>query len=224
MHVCLFDIDGTLLDSGGAGQAAMEAALKSEFGATGPLEGLSTAGRTDRAITADLLEYYDLPADARTFERFAAAYFRHLPEHLAACGGLVLSGVGELLETLAGRDDVLVGLLTGNFREGARLKLEHFRLSHHFELGGYGDRHLDRNDVARDALAEVHRRLDGQVRLERVWVIGDTPHDVRCGRAIGAKVVGVATGVVPTEDLAAAGPDHLLPDFADPQPLLRLLR
>jgi len=223
MHVCLFDIDGTLLDTGGAGQAAMEAAMRSEFDAARPLEGISTAGRTDRAIAADLLQYYKLPADARTFERFTSAYLGHLPEQLAACGGLILPGVPGLLRALADRDDVVLGLLTGNFREGARLKLKHYRLYHHFEFGGFGDHHLDRDDVAREALAEVHRRLDGQVRLEHVWVVGDTPHDVRCGRAIGAKVVAVGTGLFPIADLEAAEPDHLLPDLADPQPLLSLL-
>jgi phosphoglycolate phosphatase-like HAD superfamily hydrolase len=145
---------------------------------------------------------------------------RHLPEHLSARDGLILPGVAELLEALAARDDVLLGLLTGNFREGARLKLGHYSLFHHFELGGFGDNHHDRDDVAREAIEHVHARLDGSVDLERVWVIGDTPADVRCGRAVGAKIVAVATGTYAHEDLAATDPDHLFEDFEDVESLL----
>ncbi len=223
MYVCLFDIDGTLLNTGGAGQSAMESAIREEFGTDRPVEGISTAGRTDRAIITDLLEYFGLEPDAKTFKRFLSAYLNHLPIHLNGRDGLVLPGVPELLETLSGRDDVLLGLLTGNFRDGAWLKLEHYRLKQYFEFGGFGDRHLDRDDVAREAMSAVHERLDGEVSLEKVWVIGDTPADVRCGRAIGARVVAVGTGLYSIEELEAAQPDHLLPDFADPEPLLRLL-
>ncbi|MEX0700732.1 MAG: HAD hydrolase-like protein [Planctomycetales bacterium] len=223
MHVCLFDIDGTLLDTGGAGQAAMEAALAAEFGASRPVTGISAAGRTDRAITQDLLAFHGLPDDEAHTARLLTAYLRHLPEQLAARPGGVLPGVAEILADLAPREDVLVGLLTGNYREGARVKLAHFALEAHFRFGGYGDRHHDRCDVAREALAELRAHYDGEIDLERVWVIGDTPADVRCGRAIGARVVAVGTGVFPLADLAASRPDHLFDSFRDPRGLLELL-
>jgi phosphoglycolate phosphatase-like HAD superfamily hydrolase len=110
--------------------------------------------------------------------------------------------------------------LTGNLRAGARAKLEHYGLFHHFAFGGYGDDHFDRDDVAREAWAEVQQRFRGTVSAERVWVVGDTPLDVRCARAIGAKAVAVATGWHAHEELAATQPDLLLPDLSDPTPLL----
>lgn len=223
MHICLFDIDGTLLNTGGAGQAAMEAAIQAEFGLTKPVQGIPAAGRTDRAIVADLFRYYELEAEDGALTRFVAAYLGHLPRHLAERAGTVLPGIPAILETLGRRDDVVLGLLTGNFRKGARLKLAHYGIDGPFAFGGFGDRHLHRDDVAREALAEVHRRYGPDVDPRQIWVIGDTPSDVRCGRAIGANVFAVGTGIFSMDDLAAENPDHLYSDLADPEPLLRLL-
>lgn len=223
MHVLLFDIDGTLLNSGGAGQAAMEAAIAAEFGTAAPVVGLLTAGRTDRAIAVDLFKFHGVELDEAALRRFITAYLRHLPVELAAREGLVLPGVAAMLETMAGRDDVVLGLLTGNFREGAQAKLGHFGLDRHFAFGGFGDHHHHRDDVAREALAEVHRRMNGSVAMEKVWVIGDTPADVQCARAIGAKVIAVATGSYSPDELELTSPDHLFADFSDPRPVLSLL-
>jgi phosphoglycolate phosphatase-like HAD superfamily hydrolase len=222
MHVCLFDIDGTLITSGGAGKAALEAGLREEFGIERPIEKLSLSGRTDVAILADLLRMYQLAETAQNRVRLIGAYLRHLPRCLAAGCGRVLPGIAELLARLRGRDDVAVGLLTGNVRAGARLKLGHFGLDEHFAFGGFGDLHPDRDDVAREALAEAHRHLNGRVVSQRVWVIGDTPLDVRCARAIGARAVAVLTGWHTREELAEARPDLLLDDLSDPAPLLDL--
>jgi phosphoglycolate phosphatase len=223
MHVCLFDIDGTLLNTGGAGQAAMERALAAEFQAERPLHGILTAGRTDRAIVADLFAHFGVePTEAR-WARLLAAYLRHLPDHLRNRSGLVLPGIVPLLEELHRRDDVLLGLLTGNFREGARLKLEHFQIHGYFAFGGFGDEHHHRDDVASLALLEAERFHGGTLLRERVWVIGDTPADVQCARAIGANAVAVATGIYPRAELEATSPDHLFDDFSDPAGLLSLL-
>lgn len=223
MHVCLFDIDGTLLNTGGAGQAAMEAALATEFGVTAPTEGISTAGRTDRAITVDLLRFHALADDEATWSRLLAAYLLELPKQLSGRDGLVLPGVVQLMAELAARDDVVLGLLTGNFREGARIKLEHYELQQHFPFGGFGDHHHDRDDVARESLEEARRHRPEDIVLERVWVIGDTPADVRCGRAIGAKVIAVATGMYEIGVLESQEPDHLFADFSEPATFLELL-
>lgn len=220
MHICLFDIDGTLISSGGAGKAALEDALASEFGLTEPIEKMSFSGRTDRAIVKDLLALNGLPDMPELYQRLMAAYLRHLPARLESLQGKILPGIRPLLEELARRDTVAVGLLTGNIRAGARVKLGHFGLYDFFAFGGFGDQHLDRDDVAREALAEARQRYDGRVRNDRVWVIGDTPLDVRCARAIGARVVAVATGWHTVEELAAHRPDLLLTDLSDPTPLL----
>jgi len=213
--VCLFDIDGTLLSSGGAGKAAMEAALLQEFGLPGLQAQVSYSGRTDRAITLDLLKSHGLEPHEGHCRRLLNGYLRRLPECLRQHRGQVLPGVAELLSELGARGSTLLGLLTGNVREGARLKLGHYGLVHHFQCGGYGDEHVDRDDVARTALAEVRGHLGESVRPGDIWVIGDTPLDVRCARAIGARSLAVATGWHSHDELLAAEPDVLLPTLAE---------
>jgi phosphoglycolate phosphatase-like HAD superfamily hydrolase len=224
MRVCLFDIDGTLLASGGAGKAAMEAALVEEFGLAAATYQVSYSGRTDRGIMLDLLRRHALEVHDQHYQRLISGYLQRLPDCLARHQGRVLPGIQPLLEHLAAREDVAVGLLTGNLRAGASLKLGHYGLLHHFRFGGYGDEHLDRDDVAREALAEVHRHFDDTVHAEDVWVIGDTPLDVRCARAIGAKIAAVATGWHSLEELRAAAPDLVMSDLKDAEPLLALLK
>lgn len=220
MHICLFDIDGTLLSSGGAGKAAMEAALASEFGVAHGTDGVPFAGRTDRAIAHELFRRQGIEASPENWQRFLRAYLRHLPGCLASHDGHVLPGIAALLESLARRDDVLVGLLTGNVRDGAGVKLRHYGLFQHFAFGGFGDRHMERDDVAREVLEVVRGRLNGTVDPQQIWVIGDTPLDIRCARCIGARAVAVATGWHSLELLAAEKPDLLLANFSDPGPLL----
>jgi phosphoglycolate phosphatase len=222
MYVCLFDIDGTLLSSGGAGKAAMEAALATAFHAARSSDGVPFAGRTDRAIARDLFRLQGIAESTENWHRFLAAYLQHLPECLVAHQGQVLPGIAALLKCLQERDDVAVGLLTGNVRDGARLKLGHYGLFHHFGFGGFGDHHLTREDVAQEALTAVRSHFQEPVQSEQIWVIGDTPLDVRCARSIGARAVAVATGWHSLDLLAAEQPDLLVADFQDPAPLLAL--
>lgn len=219
MHILLFDIDGTLLSSGGAGQAAMEAVFRREFLPTLPAVDIPTAGRTDRAICTDLFVQFGLNVNPADWARFHDAYIQELPRHLHQRTGLVLPGVRELLLEISQRDDVLIGLLTGNFREGARIKLEHHSLHHHFCCGGYGDHHLDRDDVAREAWNAV-REIHPEAEIERTWVLGDTPADIRCARAIGANVLAVATGMFKADELASHNPNVLRSDFAKTEEVL----
>ena len=212
MHVLLFDIDGTLINAGGAGQAAMEQAVAREFGHTRPVEGIHTAGRTDRAIGRDLFDYYSIPDTDANWSRYLQTYYSLLPASLQKCQGAVLPGVPSLIQQLSDHENVFLGLLTGNFAVGAKLKLEHYDLYHHFRTGGYGDLHLHRDDVARDAFAAVKEHLP-DVSPERIWVVGDTPADIQCGRAIGANVVAVATGMYTSLQLADHQPDLLLDDL-----------
>jgi phosphoglycolate phosphatase len=219
MHVCLFDIDGTLISSGGAGKAALEMAMAAEFGVTHSIEKLQLSGRPDRAIILDIFRLHALDDKPEHWRRLTAAYLHHLPGCLASHNGRVLPGIAALLDELR-RRDIPLGLLTGNIRAGAKVKLGHFGLYEHFTFGGFGDHHLDRDDIAREALAEVKARLNGQHSPERIWVIGDTPLDIRCARAIGAKAVAVATGWHSLDELAAHEPDVLLADLSDATALL----
>lgn len=220
MHVFLFDIDGTLIRTGGAGRAAMEAALVSLFGSLEPTDGVPFSGRTDRAIARNLLALYGIENSPEHVDQFLAGYLNQLPKTLAAHRGEVLPGIAALLDQLSAHEQATVGLLTGNTHDGARHKLTHYELYHHFQFGGYGDRYEDRNDVARAAFEEARRHLGRPVEGDRIWVIGDSPHDVRCARSIGARAVAVATGWNTVEELEAEQPDLLLLDLADASPLL----
>ena len=218
MRVLLFDIDGTLIRSGGAGKAAMEAGLKTAFGVAEILDRVSYSGRTDTGIARELLALHGVePTDANV-ARLKDAYLGHLPEMLRRRGGEVLPGIESALR--GERQGAAVGLLTGNIRAGAEIKLRHFGLWDHFPFGGFADGLDDRDDVARRALAEAERHVGRPIDPNDVWVIGDTPLDVKCARAIGAKAVVVQTGWHHRDELVAARPDHLLPDFTHAGELL----
>ena len=223
MNILFFDIDGTLIDSGGAGRLAMESALLAEFGIEVSDQHVPYAGRTDSAIISDLLRAHDLEVTPENIRRFLVNYLGHLPLCLTQRQGQALPGVRPLLEALQGRSDVLLGLLTGNVEAGARNKLSHFELNHYFQCGGFADDLVERNDVARVARqrAEQHlgREIDESITM---WVIGDTPHDVTCGRAIGARVLAVATGSHTVSQLQSADPDHVVSDLTDTDRLLAL--
>lgn len=215
MKVYLFDIDGTLIRCGGAGGAAMRRALSERLGLAEGFD-LPLAGRTDRAIVSDAIRGagHD-PADH--FEAVCARYVPTLGEELRARDGYVLPGVADLLRTLIDSGEALVGLLTGNLRRGAESKLGHFGLGGFFDwdAAAFGDDHPDRDDVARDAFRNAESRLPaGRLDPSAVVVIGDTPRDVRCARAIGATAIAVATGDFGEAELAACEPDHVLPDLS----------
>lgn len=222
MITCLFDIDGTLLASGGAGKAAVEAALCEDFGVELRVQ-VPYSGRTDRAIIRDLFHHHGIRETAESLQKLRTGYLRRLPESLRHHHGRVLPGIVALLQHLKQCPGVALGLLTGNVRAGAQAKLGHFGLYDYFTFGGFGDEHFERDEVAREALRAVHQCVGTHCRPEQIWVIGDTPLDVQCARAIGARAVAVATGFHPYEELAACRPDLLLHDLGDPQPLLRLL-
>ncbi len=222
MIACLFDIDGTLLASGGAGKAALESALTEEFGVALGVP-VPYSGRTDRAIMRDLFRLHDIPETPANLHKLLGGYLRRLPDSLRRHNGRILPGIHDLVLRLKQTPNVAVGLLTGNVRDGARAKLGHFGIYEHFAFGGFGDHHFERDDVAREALTAVHRCVGPHCTRDRIWVIGDTPLDVQCARAIGARAVAVATGVHTCEELAPSKPDLLLCDLSDPTPLLRLI-
>lgn len=220
MPIILFDIDGTLVRTGGAGKAAMEAGLVAAFGVTELRDEVVYSGRTDVAITRDLLRVHGVDPTPANQRRLREAYLEHLPNSLKTRGGTVCPGIPELLGALVGKPGVVLGLLTGNVRFGAQTKLGHFGLWDFFTCGGFGDEHFDRDDVARSALACVREHVGRHVDPSEVWVIGDTPLDVSCARAIGAKAVAVATGWHPLEELAGHKPDLLFDDLSDHAHLL----
>jgi phosphoglycolate phosphatase len=221
MPILLFDIDGTLVRTGGAGKAAMEAALQSAFQIREINDTVPYSGRTDRDIGRELLSVHGIDATPENQRRLTDTYLDHLPAYLHKKGGDVCPGVEAILKTAHRRDGVLLGLLTGNIRRGAATKLGHFGLWDYFSFGGFGDDHYDRDDVARSALNAVGTHTGRAVDPTDVWVIGDTPLDVRCARAVGAKAVAVATGWHDLEELAGCKPDVLLRDLSEATELMR---
>lgn len=222
MRVILFDIDGTLVNTGGAGREALHTALAQEFAVTDPYR-VDLSGRTDRGITRELFAAHNIPLTEENWQRFQRAYLDDLQFQLPRREGHVLPGVPALLEALRGRPQLALGLLTGNVREGAHKKLSFFGLYEHFSFGGFGDVQIDRDDVAREALAATRQFLGAEIPGDQVWVIGDTPLDVQCARAIGAKVVSVATGSHPVDELAESKPDFVTPDLTNIEALLACL-
>jgi phosphoglycolate phosphatase-like HAD superfamily hydrolase len=220
MPIILFDIDGTLVRTGGAGKAAMESALVAAFGVAELRDEVAYSGRTDTAITRDLLRVHGIDATPANQQTLRDAYLAQLPGSLALKGGTVCPGVPELLAAVAGQPGVVLGLLTGNVRTGARTKLDHFGLWDFFACGGFGDEHFDRDDVARSALASAQAHTGRDVDPADVWVIGDTPLDVSCARAIGANAVAVATGWHSLDELVGHKPDLLFGDLSDHSRLL----
>jgi phosphoglycolate phosphatase-like HAD superfamily hydrolase len=218
VRLVLFDVDGTLLTASGAGRRALACALREVYGTAGPIDAYDFRGGTDPQIVRDLLRLAGVAEDA--IEAGEAALYARYAECLEAeigegAGVRLYPGVRELVEALARRDDVVVGLLTGNIEAGARLKLRPTGLWPRFRLGAYGSDHADRTRLplvaARRAEALVRRAFGGGETV----IIGDTPRDIGCARAFGATAIGVATGWHAPEDLAAHAPDHLFADLSD---------
>ena len=199
MYTLLFDIDGTLIDTAGAGGAGMRAAISEAFGEPDDgrdiLAGIPFAGRTDRAIVRDIFAAHGEPFTEGNFRTFLSHYVRRLPHTLAAKDGRVLPGVVALLDALAARGDVRLGLLTGNFRRGAELKLGHYGLAgyFHFDTGGFGDQHLERNDVARMSPRRTSRDPRRAERAGRP-AVGDRRHPRRRDLRPGGRGAGAGRG------------------------------
>jgi phosphoglycolate phosphatase len=213
MHTILFDIDGTLLRCGGAGLAAIGHAMEQLFGVK-QLGKVTVHGRTDQGILNDLFEQSSLVFDDHRDE-FNQKYWTKLTQTLGESPSYLLPGVPALLEQLATREDVALGVLTGNSERAAEVKLRHFNLDHFFHFGGFGDLHSNRNDVARLALESARSFLGDQFDASRLWVVGDTVNDIVCARAIDAKVVAVETGGASRSELEAAVPDSVLASLDD---------
>ena len=221
MNVCLFDIDGTLLASGGAGKAALEAAFTADFGVALRHQ-IPYSGRTDRAIMRDLFRFHEIEDSTENTTRLMNAYLARLPKSLVEKNGRVLPGIVALLDWLKNEGRFAIGLLTGNVRAGAKVKLGHYGLYDRFAFGGFGDHHFDRDDVAREAHAQIREHLGADVAGGKIWVIGDTPLDVKCARAIGARAIAVATGQHTVAQLQEANADVVLSDLSDYRSLMPL--
>lgn len=212
----LFDIDGTLT-RGGPAVTAFRIALEHTYGTAGPVGDYDFAGKTDPRILRDLLGAAGLAPDEidRGLPRFWVRYLAELEARIGADPVTVLPGVHTLIAELAAWDDVFLGLVTGNVAAGARLKLRSAGLWHYFPVGGFGSDHEVRNELPRVALGRASRHWGRAFNGEESVIIGDTPRDMECARAIGAATVAVTTGRFSSAELREAGADRILADLSD---------
>ena len=219
----LFDIDGTLLLTGRAGEHALRAAFKERFGVDDDLSSISFAGSTDGAIARQMFAPHDIPPTAENIADLFDGYVHHLAMELPRREGKVLPGIVELLEVLHGREDCVLGLLTGNIEKGAELKLSHYGVWDFFEFGAFADDHIDRNKLGPVAHSRAVERHGISFEPEDVFVLGDTPRDIDCARAAGFVAVAIATGSCGKDELASHGPDFLFGDLSDTRGVLAVL-
>ena len=219
----LWDIDGTLIVSGRAGIFALTKAFATVYGRTPDLDKIDVSGRTDKWIAGQVLAQQGIAATPENIHAFLEAYLQALPGELSDRAGRVLPGIITLLDTLQARADIAQGLLTGNLQRGARIKLGHYQVWHYFEFGAFGDDSPWRNELGPHALRRAREKHAVEFAPADTFVIGDTPHDIECGKAIGAKTIGVATGRFSVAELQAHQPTAVFADFSDPAAFLGLI-
>ena len=214
-RLLLFDIDGTLITSGGAGEAALKDAMRSRFGVEEDLAGIILAGATDARIARELLEKHGIAVSSENVAALLDTYLGHLSDRIGRHDGKLLPGIVPLLNVLSQREDAVLALLTGNVSRGAEIKLTHYGVWDFFEFGAFADDHHDRNELGKFARERALERHGEEFPPSRIYVIGDTPKDIECGRAIGACTVAIATGHYSAAELKEHSPDFLFEDLSD---------
>jgi len=222
-HVLFWDIDGTLLTTKRAGVFALEEAAREVCGRSPDFARLKTAGLTDHEVAMLAIRECGATESPETASAFLRAYERHLPERLGWRQGGPLPGVVEILDALELRGDATSMLLTGNTPDGAAAKLEHYGLSRYFAGGAFCTDGDDRGRIAASALAVAAEAVGEEVRAWNAFVIGDTPHDVNCGKQIGARTVAVASGPYSLAELSEHDPWLALERLPDPARFIELL-
>jgi phosphoglycolate phosphatase len=227
-RLLLFDIDGTLLTTNGAARRAFHHALLQVYGTAGPIGELAFDGKTDPQIARELLAYAGLSHALidRGLDRLFTCYLRRLATEFAVAehGASALPGVPALLDALADRgDSAVAALLTGNVEGGAALKLGAVNLAGRFAFGAYGSDHETRSELPAIAVARAREATGRSFVGKDIVIIGDTPHDMSCGAALGVRAIGVATGRFDADQLTAAGADLVLDDLSDTPAVVELL-
>lgn len=203
----------------------MERAFEQKFGIECDLSKIDWAGRTDTWITSEVLRYYDQPVTSENIQTYLEAYLSILPVELAnGPQGGVLPGVLEILDTLHQHEGVAQGLLTGNQKRGAEHKLTHYQVWDYFKFGSFADDSSRRNDLGPYAQRRAKELHGVDFHPDRIFIIGDTPHDIECGKVIGAQTIAVATGKHSQEELAPHEPTALFNDLSDTAAFLRSIR
>ena len=224
MKLILFDIDGTIMDSGGAGTKAMDTAFMELFSIRNAFQTIVMAGKTDMQILREGFELHAIDRSNGVIPEFYRIYVRYLKENMKSAGGHIKPGIREALRELQAQKEFVLGLLTGNIEEGARIKLEFFGLNDYFNIGAFGNDNEDRDRLLPLAVDKLFKRDSLKVSFSDCIVIGDTPRDVSCSKPYGAFSVAVATGPYSASTLSAAGADVVLDDLSDTEGFLAILK
>ncbi len=226
MKILLFDIDGTLMHSGGSGKHAMEVAFQEIWGVPNSLQNVLLAGQTDPKILRDAFALHGINWDDAKIAQFQQCYFLHLAADMQRPRQTrrLMPGFPYLLEELKKMPEIHLGLLTGNWVRGAEIKLAYYDLWKYFEFGAFGDDEMDRNKLVPHALRRAEERFGIRPQRDRVYVIGDTPRDIQCARPHNAVAVAVATGEYSVAELSAEKPDFLFEDLSVVEEVLQILR
>ena len=221
----LFDLDWTLIYTGGAGIRALDFSFEKHFRVPQAMEKVSPDGKTDPAICREMIRVHLSREPQETeIENLCQGYLDRLAYEIPGSPGYrVMPGIPELLEALVHRNDALMGLGTGNLQEGARIKLARADLMKYFSFGGYGSDAEERPTLLRTAVTRGEALAKKTFRPKEVVVIGDNSRDVLAGQAIGAVTVAVASGPMKFEELAKTFPDHLFHDLSNTQAVLNVL-
>ena len=224
-YLFLFDIDGTLVLTGGAGSRAMARAFRDVFHVDDAFRGIPMPGRMDPQIVAEAAARAGVAPDRQPLSGFRRRYRECLLEEMDKPGPRkgVLPGVRPLLDALRARPDVFLALLTGNYTDAARIKLEYFDLWRYFSCGAFGEEAAARNDLVPVAVERARACGVPQAALDRMIVVGDTPLDVACAHSVDAIAVAVASGGHSVQELADGGADVVFEDLSDTQRFLNLL-
>lgn len=220
----LFDIDGTLLLSGGAGKRAMIAAFDDIFDIKNAFDGVHMYGRTDPEILRHGLANQGLEMNENNMQMFMNRYFELLPAEMEKPAKMkrILPGIEELLPRLQKMPNIFLGLLTGNWRQSAMVKLGFFNLDKYFEIGAFADDSEIRDELVPFAVERYRQKAGEDIKPHNVWIIGDTPRDVQCARPHGARTISVLTGWHSREDVVVENPDYIFQDLTDSDAFLKI--
>ena len=224
-RLVLFDIDGTLLNTGGAGRRAMKETLREVYGTCGSADRFPFGGKTDSQIVSELMLEEGLLEEViqDNLNLFFTNYAQRLRQQIDRPQLKLYPGVKQLLSTLTETKGVFLGLLTGNIREGAWIKLKAVQLDRYFRVGAYGDDSPDRNELASIAVKRASKQFKKEFQGRNVVIIGDTPHDITCAASIRARTIAVATGWTPLAQLQKHKPDFLFSNFSDYQEVVHAI-
>jgi phosphoglycolate phosphatase len=222
-RLLLWDIDATLVTTAGAGDRALKQIVLQRWGVADDFRDIEIAGRTDVHIVRSILRKYGVEPTEEHVRPFLEQYLTLLEQFLPQLDGRVLPGVAEILERLHPLEDRVLALLTGNLRRGAELKLRRYGLWEYFEFGAFADDHHERNELGAYARRRAKEKHGHDFEVAAIDVIGDTGHDIGCGKIFGARTIAVATGTWTREQLAQHEPDFLFDDLSQVDEIMDIL-